>query len=353
MRWDRVLSVVHAHAEGEVGRVITGGVVEVPGATMLEKKQHLERNGDELRRLCIFEPRGGPTMSVNLVLPPTDPAAAAGMIVMEAAEYPPMSGSNAICVVTTLLETGMVAMQEPETIVVLDTPAGLVTATAICRDGKCERVSLESVPAFVDRLDARLEVAGMPTVTCDIAYGGAFFALVDASALGFALRPDEARDLVLLGQKVTLAAAEQLAVKHPETPAINTVSFTHFGTAPDDQGVRKSAVVMQPGRLDRSPCGTGTMAKLAALDARGELADGAPLVHESPIGTRFTAEIVARTRVGDKTAVVPRLSGRGWVTASMQIGVDPSDPFPAGFVMPDVWGPDAAALMAGPKLSAD
>jgi len=345
MRWDRTLTVVHAHAEGEVGRVITGGVLEVPGASMIEKRRHLETENDWLRRFCIFEPRGAASMSVNLVLPPADPRADVGMLVMESADYPAMSGSNAICVVTTLLETGMLAMVEPETRVVLDTPAGLVTAVAICRDGKCEWVTLEAMPCFAAKLDAAIEVPGHGTLAADIAYGGCFFALVDAAALGFALTPDEARDLVELGQRITGAAAAQHPVSHPEIAEIPGVTFTHFGTPPDRAGVRRSAVVIQPGRLDRSPCGTATMAKLAALHARGEMKVGDTLIHESPIGTRFSAELVAATTVGGRPAIVPRLSGRGWVTAIMQMGLDPSDPFPDGFVMTDTWGPDAARLM--------
>lgn len=344
MHWQRVLTVVQAHAEGEVGRVVVGGVLDVPGASMLDKKRHLETHDDWLRRFCLFEPRGAAAMSANLVLPPADPRADVGMIVMESADYPAMSGSNAICVVTTLLETGVVAMRVPETTVVLDTPAGLVTAQASCRHGKCERVTLEAMPCFADRLDAPLELPGQGTISCDVAYGGCFFALVDASSLGFSLRPDEARDLVTLGQRITNAAAEQLPVAHPDLPDANRITFTHFGTPADAEGVRRSAVVVQPGRLDRSPCGTGTMAKLAALHARGEMALGDRLVHESPIGTRFTAEIAGECRVGARPAVVPRLSGRGWITAIMQMGLDPSDPFPAGFVMSDTWGPDAARL---------
>jgi proline racemase len=345
MRWDRTLTVVHAHAEGEVGRVITGGVIDLPGASMLEKRRYLETRNDWLRRFCIFEPRGAVTMSVNLVLPPTDARADVGMLVMEQADYPAMSGSNAICVVTTLLETGALAMREPQTRVVLDTPAGLVTATAECRDGKCLRVTLEAMPCFAAKLDAAVEVPGHGTVTADIAYGGCFFALVDAAALGFSLTPDEARDLVALGQRITNAAAEQHPVSHPEIAEIPGITFTHFGTPPDAEGVRRSAVVIRPGRLDRSPCGTATMAKLAALHARGEMRPGDVLLHESPIGTRFSAELVAETTVGGRRAIVPRLSGRGWVTAIMQMGLDPSDPFPDGFVMTDTWGPDAAQLM--------
>ncbi|MFQ5959589.1 MAG: proline racemase family protein [Alphaproteobacteria bacterium] len=339
MRWQRVITVVHAHAEGEVGRVITGGVLDVPGATMLEKKRHLETNDDRLRRFVLYEPRGGAAMSANLLLPPADARADLGMIIMESTDYPPMSGSNAMCVVTAALETGVLPMTEPETRLVLDTPAGLVHASAACRDGKCERVTLESVPCFVDRLDVALEVEGVGTVAADIAYGGAFFAVVDAETLGFDLLPGEARRIVELGQRITAAAAAQAPVAHPENADINTVSFTLFGGPPrGPENMRRCAVVVAPGRLDRSPCGTGTMARLAVLHARGAIAPGEEMIHESIIGTRFIATVADTTTVGDRPAIVPRLSGRAWITGISQYGHDPSDPFPAGFVLPDTWG---------------
>lgn len=345
MRLDKLITVVHVHAEGEVGRVITGGVLDLPGATVAEKQRHLEAENDALRRLLLFEPRGGAAMSANLIVAPCDPAADVGLIIMESADYPPMSGSNAICTVTALLETGMLTMHEPETRVVLDTPAGLVTAIAECRDGKCLRVSLESVPCFVDRLDAPIEVPGLGTVTADIAYGGAFFAIVDAAALGFDLVPAEARALVELGQRITGAAAEQAPVTHPENPDIGTVTFTLFGGPPrGPDEVRKSAVVIAPGRLDRSPCGTGTMARLAVLHARGVLGVGDALTHESLIGTRFVARIADTTMVGGRPAIVPRLTGRAWIIGTGQYGLDPSDPFPEGFVLGDTWGIDADSL---------
>ncbi|MEE8273929.1 MAG: proline racemase family protein [Alphaproteobacteria bacterium] len=339
MRWDKVITVVHAHAEGEVGRVITGGVLDVPGATMFDKKRHLETENDDLRRFVLFEPRGGAAMSANLLLPPCDARADLGMIVMESTDYPPMSGSNAMCVVTVALETGVVPMSEPETRLVLDTPAGLVHASAACRDGKCESVTLESVPCFVDRLDATIEVEGVGTVAADIAYGGAFFAIVDSQAFGLELVPGEARHIVELGQRITAAAAEQAPVAHPENAGINTVSFTLFGGPPrGPEKMRRSAVVVAPGRLDRSPCGTGTIARLAVLHARGEIAPDDALIHESIIGTHFTASIAGATTVGGKAALVPRLSGRAWITGIGHYGHDPSDPFARGFVLADTWG---------------
>jgi proline racemase len=343
MDWDRTISLVHVHAEGEVGRVITGGVPPPPGATMFARACHLEREADQIRRLCLFEPRGSAAMSVNLITPPADPRADIGMIVMESTDYPPMSGSNAMCTVTAVLETGILVMREPETVVILDTPAGLVTATARCRDGKVEQVSLESVPCFVDRLDAEIDVPGLGRIRVDVAYSGAYFALVDAAALDISLAPEDARALVELGQRITHAAAAQLPVGHPENAEIPGIAFTHFGGPPtiDDaeRQCRASTVVIQPGRLDRSPCGTGTMAKLACLIKRGEIGMGEDLVHVSPIGTRFIARAVRETTVGAMSAIVPRLTGRAWIAGTMQLALDPGDPFPEGFTLPDTWGP--------------
>ena len=341
MRWSRVITVVGAHAEGEVGRVVTGGVLDVPGATMMDKLRALEAGDDRLRRFLLHEPRGSAQVSANLLLPPTRPEADAGFICMQSTDYQAMSGSNAMCVVTVLLETGMVPMREPETRVVLDTPAGLVMAHATCQDGKCLRVSLELVPSFVGHLDHTLEVEGLGTLAVDVAYGGAWFALVDAAALGFAIRPDEARGMVETGIRIKRAAAEQVRVRHPELPGLDRVNFVMYCGGAGE--TLRGATVMDPGRLDRSPCGTGTAARLAALHARGRIGVGRRIVQESTIGSRFEAEIVRTAEVGGRPAVVPRITGRAWIFALHQFGVDPSDPYPEGYTLTDTWGPGVRA----------
>ena len=338
MRWSKVLTVVGAHAEGEVGRVITGGVLGVPGATMLDKMHHLNAD-DALRRLVIHEPRGHPQMAVNLLLPPTTPGADAGFVVMETDGCHAMSGSNAMCVTTVLLETGILAMQEPTTRVVLDTPAGLVTAVATCRGGRVERVALDFVASFVQHLDHPLEVEGQGSLPVDIAYGGDWFCLVEASQLGLAIHADEARDLVRLGMAIKRAAGEQIAVEHPELAGLDRIGFVLLTAPPTIEGEpHRSANVMPPGRLDRSPCGTGTAARLAAMHARGRIAVGQRLEVVSVTGGRFTAELVATTTVGGRPAVRPRIAGRAWITSLEQLGVDPTDPHAAGFTLADVWG---------------
>jgi proline racemase len=341
MRLERLITVVGCHAEGEVGRVITGGVLPPPGATLFEKKRYLETTADDLRRFLLFEPRGGAFVHVNLVVPPTQEGCDAGFIIMEPTDYPPMSGSNAMCVVTVLLETGMVQMVEPATRLTLETPGGIIQAVAECRAGKCERVRVHNVPSFVALLDGRVEVPGLGAVAVDIAYGGAFFAIVDAVRLGFSLTPDEARDLVEMGQTIKAAVVEQHAVAHPENPAIQNVTFTEFAapitTTRDGIKTGQNAVVISPGKIDRSPCGTGTAARLAVLHRRGLIAVGEPFLSTSLIGTVFHAQIVHTTMVGEHPAILPSLSGRAWITGFHQYCLDPSDPFPQGYTLSDTW----------------
>lgn len=337
MRWDRMLRAVQAHAEGEVGRVITGGFDTPPGATIADKARWLADNEDGLRRLALYEPRGSAPMVATLLVPPCDPNADLGLIIMGSVDYPAMSGSNAMCAVTVALETGSLPMQEPTTELILDTPAGLVLAVARCANGRCESVTLTGLESFAVAADAPIEVDGIGEVRCDIAYGGAFYALVDADALDLKLVPAEAREIVELGERITAAAREQYPITHPSRPHISGIMATHFGGPPDGDGVRRSAMALPPGRLDRSPCGTGTLAKMAALHARGELKVGDTLVHESIIGTRFQA----RLESVDGGVAHGALTGRAWITGLLQLGASPDDPLADGFVLPDTWGPSA------------
>ena len=335
MRWSRTIEIVSAHAEGEVGRVITGGVLDVPGRSMAEKLPHLA-DDDSLLRLTLFEPRGAAQMSANLLLPPTTPGADAAFIPLQPDGPHAMSGSNAMCVVTVLLETGMLAMREPETTVVLDTAAGLVRAQAICSDGRCERVSLEFFPSFAAHLGRPVEVEGLGTVRADIAFGGCWFALVDAGSLGLRIEPGEARMLVELGTRIARAAREQVAVSHPLLPGFTGVEYALFHRR-EGAAVRTGNVIF-PGRMDRSPCGTGTAALLAAAQARGELKAGVSIETRSIIGSTFEARITGMTSVGPHTAVIPRISGRAWIFGRATLGIDPSDPFAAGYTLCDTWG---------------
>jgi proline racemase len=341
MQTSQVITVVGCHAEGEVGRVITGGVLPPPGKSLFEQKRYLETEGDSLRKLLLYEPRGGAHVHANLIVPPIHPDADAGFIIMEATDYPPMSGSNSICVATVLLETGMIAMREPETRMVLETPGGLIEAIAECRDGRCERVSIRNVASFVALEGGTVSLPGRGKIAVDIAYGGAFFAIVDASALGFSLAREEARELVELGEQIKAAVIEKYPVSHPENPAINTVTFTQFAGPLERDGAGilsgRNAVVISPGKLDRSPCGTGSSARLALMHHRGDIGVGETFVSRSVIDSEFRCDIVSTTRVGGTEAVFPRLSGRAWITGLHHYSLDPADPFPQGFTMSDTW----------------
>ena len=339
MRAKHLIHIVSCHAEGEVGDVIVGGVAPPPGATLWQQSRFIAADG-WLRDVVLNEPRGGVFRHVNLLVPPKDPAAAMGFIVMEPADTPPMSGSNAICVATVLLETGIVAMEEPETRFLLEAPGGPVEVVASCRDGKAERVRIRNVPSFADRLDAPLEVEGLGTLKVDTAYGGDSYAIVDAHALGFALRPDEARDLAATGMRIVRAANEQIGFRHPEQADWAHISFCQFA-APLEyrEGVAhgRNAVAIRPGKIDRSPCGTGCSARLATLHARGFLGTGDAFVGVSLIDSRFDCRIESETTVGGRPAILPSLAGRAWITGTHQVTVDPDDPWPRGYRLSDTW----------------
>ncbi|MDF0661648.1 MULTISPECIES: proline racemase family protein [unclassified Rhizobium] len=340
MRFSRMVTVVGAHAAGELNEVITGGVLPVPGDTIFQKMQYLEKNGDELRQFLLHEPRGKVTQCVNLVLPATHPEADAGFIIMEAEYYVPMSGTNTICTATVLLETGMIPMVEPVTQLTLEAPAGLVKVRADCKDGKVTGVTFANVPSFVMALDRKVEVPGLGTITADVAYGGMIYVLVDAKALGYDITQDEAAELVDVGERIKLAAAEQIPAIHPENPEIHTINQTLFaGPLRTENGVKRSknTVIVSPGRHDRSPCGTGTSARLAVLHAKGQIAVGERFVHESIIGTEFIGEVIETTTVAGQSAIRPAITGTAWISAFHQYVLDPTDPFPTGYKLGDTW----------------
>ena len=340
MQWKRSLTVVGVHAEGEYGKVVTGGIVDVPGKTMFDKMRHLARHDDGLRKFLLFEPRGAAVHSANIVLPSNHPKAQAGYIIMESTEYPPMSGSNTICTATAILETGILPMVEPTTTITLEAPGGLIALTCRCRDTKVRQVKFANVPSFVGHLDAMLEVAGVGTVRADIAYGGMWYALVDARAAGFGITPDEARDIRVLGEGVRAAAAEQYPVAHPENPEIRNVSITGFLGPLRRRGRKltaRNAVVVSPGRIDRSPCGTGTSARLAVMHARRQIRRRAIFDHESIIGSHFEAEVTGTTRVGGRAAVRTTVAGQAWITSIGQYGYDATERYPEGYTLSDTW----------------
>jgi proline racemase len=339
MRSTRAIHIVSCHAEGEVGDVIVGGVAPPPGATLWEQSRFIARD-QQLRRFVLNEPRGGVFRHVNLLVPPKDPRAQMGFIIMEPEDTPPMSGSNSICVATVLLDSGILPMTEPETRLVLEAPGGVIEVRARCRNGKAEAVTITNVPSFADRLDAPLQVAGIGTLTVDIAYGGDSFVIADARALGFSIRADEARELAEAGIRITRAANEQLGFTHPANREWNHISFCQIA-APveiiDGVPTGANAVAIQPGKIDRSPTGTGCSARMAVLFARGQMSVGQSFVATSIIGSRFTGRIEAETSVAGRPAIIPSITGRAWITGTRQEMLDPDDPWPEGYRLADTW----------------
>ena len=351
MRISRMIQAVDLHAGGEHGRVIVGGVLDVPGETMFEKMRYLATEADDLRKLMLREPRGYPAANCNLILPPTRPEAQAGYVIMEQMEYPGMSGTNTICVTTALIETGMVEAEEPVTELVLESPAGLIAVRAEVADGKVKRVEFENVPAFAVHIDTPIEVPNLGTVTVDVAYGGMFYVIAEAQPLGITLTPDRAGEVTRVGEMIKAAAREQLPVVHPDNPDIREVTIGVISGPPTHaQATLKNAAVVSTGTfdwtrpetwtgaLDRSPCGTGTCAKMAALHAKGELGLDEDFHHEGILGTIFTGRLIRETRVGEYRAVVPKLSGQAWITGFAQYVLEPDDPFPEGYTVGDIWG---------------
>ncbi len=340
MRSSKTIHVISAHAEGEVGDVIVGGVLPPPGDTIWAQSRWIA-NDQTLRNFMLNEPRGGVFRHVNLLVPPKHPEADAAWIIMEPEDTPPMSGSNSICVSTVLLDAGLIPMTEPETHLVLEAPGGLVRVRATCRDGKAERIYVRNLPSFASRLDANLDVDGLGTLTVDTAYGGDSFVIVDADALGFALTQNEAHDVATLGVRITNAANAQLGFEHPENEDWKHISFCLFagpltdGPAGLEAG---AAVAIQPGKIDRSPTGTALSARMAVLHARGMMKTGDRLTTRSLIGSTFEGCIVDETTVGGRLAIVPEISGRGWITGIHQHMLEPTDPWPEGYRLSDTWG---------------
>ncbi|CAK7282773.1 proline racemase family protein [Streptomyces misionensis] len=333
MRSVRTISAVDSHTEGMPTRVVTGGVGPVPGDTMAERRRHAVRHLDELRRFLVDEPRGHGAMSGAILQPPTRPDADWGVLYIEVSGFLPMCGHGTIGVATVLVETGMVAVTEPETVVRLDTPAGLVEARVAVRDGRAERVTLRNVESFALELDATVKVPGVGDVRYDMAYGGNFYAIVELDRLGLPFDRAHKEEILAAGLAVMRAVNERNRPVHPVDPHISGCKHVQF-LAPDSTARHsRNAMAIHPGWFDRSPCGTGTSARMAQLNARGRLPLHTEFVNESFIGTRFTGRLVAAAKVGGLAAVVPEFSGRAWITGTANYLLDPSDPFPHGFVL--------------------
>ncbi|MGW0503537.1 proline racemase family protein [Micromonospora sp. NPDC003241] len=334
MRSTRVFHAVDSHTEGMPTRVVTGGIGVVPGDSMAQRRRYFVAHLDHLRTLLMCEPRGHAAMSGAILQPPTRPDADWGVIFIEVSGCLPMCGHGTIGVATVLVETGMVTVTEPTTVIRLDTPAGLVVVDVAVRDGHAESVTLRNVPSFVSELDATVDVPGYGPVTLDLAFGGNFYAVVDLDRLGIAFTPTDPQTrqrMLDAGLAIMDAVTDQLRPVHPEDPTIAGCHHVYLAAPGSDARHSRHAMAIHPGWFDRSPCGTGTSARMAQLHARGELALGTDFVNESLIGSRFVGRLLDRTTVADRPAVIPTVTGRAWITGTAQYLLDPTDPFPAGF----------------------
>ena len=339
MRTPTKITVIGCHAEGEVGDVVVSGVEVPPGETIWEQSRWIAED-ETLRNFLLNEPRGGVFRHFNLLVPAKHPEAQMGFIIMEPMHTPPMSGSNSMCVATVLLDTGIVEMTEPITKLVLEAPGGLVEVTAECRNGKAERVTVTNLPSFAAQRQVPLEVRGLGTLMVDTAFGGDSFVMVNASDLGLALTADEARDIAVIGTALTAAATEQLGFSHPTIPDWQHISFAQIAGPLKWEGDRltmRSTSVIEPGKLDRSPTGTGVSARMALLRADGEMQVGDRLTMRSIIGSEFQGTILSDTEIGGLPAIVPSISGRAWITGTSEYTLDPADPWPTGYRISDTW----------------
>ena len=339
MKSNELIQIVSCHAEGEVGNVIVEGVTPPPGENLWEQASWIHQD-QRLRQYVLNEPRGGVFKHVNLLVPARNSKAIKGFIIMEPEHTPPMSGSNSICVATVLLNTGIVKMKEPVTEFILEAPGGLVPIKAFCENGKAKSIEIQNVASFADKLDVNLEVEGVGTLIVDTAYGGDSFVLVNATELGFEIKPDEAKDISEIGAKITAAANQQLGFTHPENSDWSHISFCELALPIfEEEGIKvsRNTVVIDPGKLDRSPCGTGCSARMAVLSAKGEMKKGDRMIGRSIIDSRFDCAIVNEVNIGNKKAIIPSIRGRAWITGTHQLTLDSDDPWPEGYRLTDTW----------------
>ena len=332
MNFTRMISTIDTHTEGNPERVVTGGIPAIPGDTMLEKSKYARANLDYLRTMLVHEPRGHSNMYAALLVPPTIAEADVGVIYLEPGGYVTMCGHGTIAICTVMIEVGIIEAREPETRIVLDTPAGLVQAQVAIKDGRAESVTIRNVPSFLYKKDLELHVPDVGLIRLDIAYGGNFYAIVKSENVGLEVIPENAYKLMSMGTKVWRTVNEQVDIHHPQEPEIDCINYVEFSApATHPKATMKNAVVVPPAGMDRSPCGTGTSAKMATLYAEGKLRLNEEFVHESIIGTLFYGRLAEETNVGEFPAVVPTIRGSAYITGIHQFVVDPRDPFPGGF----------------------
>ena len=339
MLFTEPLKVISCHAEGEVGDVIISGVEEIPGATLWEKSRYIASD-KRLRNYVLLEPRGGVFRHVNLLVKPIHPDAAIGFIIMEPEDTPPMSGSNSICVATVALETGFIPITAEVMRFKMEAPGGLVEVEATISGTKVRQIRVTNVPSFVGVMGARLEVEGLGDFNVDTAFGGDSFVIINAEDLGFEIAPHEARDLAEVGMKITRAANEQLTFTHPTNPDWRHFSFTQIAKPiffENGVAISKNSVAIQPGKIDRSPTGTGCSARLALLHRQGVLKRGDRMIGRSIIDSQFDCRIEEELSIGGVTAIRPSVAGLAWITGSYEHRLDSSDPYPLGYKLSDTW----------------
>jgi trans-L-3-hydroxyproline dehydratase len=338
-RTTKSIHIINCHAEGEVGDVIVGGVAPPPGDTVWEQSRYIARDR-RLRNFVLNEPRGGVFRHVNLLVPPKNPKAQMGFIIMEPEDTPPMSGSNCICVATVLLDSGIIPMVEPVTRLTLEAPAGLIDVSATCRNGKAESITLTNVPAFAQHLSAALDVPGHGKVKVDTAFGGDSFVMADVADFGLQITPQNAHVIAVLGRTLVKCANEQLPFQHPTLPEWKHYSFCFMRenvTRVDGVLTSRNACVINPGKLDRSPTGTGCSALMAVLHAKGLMKTGESYIGRSVIDSKFEGRILAETTVGNHKAIIPQITGRAWISGHSTLMLDPDDPYPDGYKVSDTW----------------
>jgi proline racemase len=332
MNFTKIITAIDTHTEGNPERVVTGGIPSIPGKTMLEKSKYARDHLDYLRTMLVHEPRGNNNMYAALLVPPTVDKADMGVIYLEPGGYPTMCGHGTIGICSVLVETGIVEAREPETEIVLDTPAGLVRAKVAVMNGRAQSVTIRNVPSFLYKADIALDVPDVGHVKLDIAYGGNFYAILEADSVGLEVKTENANEIIVMGAKIWQTVNEQVEIHHPLEPQIDCINYVEFcAPATHPKATLKNAVVVPPAGMDRSPCGTGTSAKMATLYTKGQLQLNEEFVHESIIGTLFYCQLIEETKIGEYQAVVPTIRGSAYITGIHQFVVDERDPFPGGF----------------------
>ena len=332
---DGKVEILEVHAEGEVGQIVVSGAPNIPGETLLDQMNYINQHDNSILKFCLHEPRGKSQMTVNLLLPSKNPAAEYGFIPMQPDGAHSMSGSNAMCVATALIELGFVKTSGKEYRVPIDTPSGLIVANANLSGSKVRDVEIEMPTSFLEYANIEIEVKDFGKVTADIAFGGCYFVLVNAAQLQLRICNENASKLVQLGKAIKEAATAQIKVQHPEIPELNQIEYTMF--VEHALPKIKTSTILYPGRIDRSPCGTGTAAQLASLIAKGEFQSDKELVSESVIGGQFFAKAKDKVKCGKRDAIIPVIRGRAWVYGKTQFFIDPTDPFLAGYTLSDTW----------------